>query len=111
MVTAFVTGLCQRLSKSEAFAAGRGGRLRYVRENTVKFVKYEKKLTNMGDREATHAVFQIGSLPNPFGEGHGLLLLNYTKAGLEERINTMKGDNDNRLVMLDILFNWPDDEP
>lgn len=76
----------------------------------LKFLRYARKLTNSGDRDAIHAEFQIGIMKDPFGEGTGPLILNMTKAGLEHRINTKIDTVDDRLLLTDILLNWPDDE-
>ena len=76
----------------------------------LKFLRYARKLTSGGDREAIHAEFQIGVMDMPFGEGSGPLILNMTKAGLEHRIGTMKDTADDRLLLTDILLNWPDED-
>lgn len=64
----------------------------------------------LADQDALHAVFEIGRMPNPFGSGDGPLNIVYTKAGLESRIRTKRDASDVRLVLYDVLLNWPDDE-
>lgn len=74
----------------------------------MRFLGYEKRLTNRGDREEIHAVFEIGRMANPFGEGDRPLSICYQKTGLEQRIAANK-EKDDRLVMIDVLHNWPDE--
>lgn len=76
----------------------------------MRFTGYERKLTVRGDREAVHAVFEIGRMANPFGSGDGQLNVNYTKAGLKSLLFVRQDPGEDRLVMLDVLLNWPDDE-
>ena len=75
----------------------------------MKFTGYERRLTTNGDREVLHAIFEIGRMKNPFGDGEGPLSICYTKRGLEDRLAAKK-EGDDRLLLIDIFHNWPDDE-